>query len=70
MFEYGMSNRERNIIMLQAFGEIRRKRRETYYRTCPYCGASLDPEEVCDCEEAEDEWLTTTSLALDLMEMP
>jgi len=20
-----------------------------YYRTCPYCGANLDPGEVCDC---------------------
>lgn len=21
----------------------------TYYRTCPECGAHLDPEEKCDC---------------------
>lgn len=21
------------------------------YRTCPYCGASLDAEERCDCRE-------------------
>lgn len=20
------------------------------YHTCPYCGASLDPEESCDCK--------------------
>lgn len=20
-----------------------------YYRTCPYCGAALDPGERCDC---------------------
>ena len=20
-------------------------------RTCPYCGASLDPGEICDCRE-------------------
>ena len=20
-----------------------------YYRTCPYCGAHLDPDERCDC---------------------
>lgn len=20
-----------------------------YYRVCPYCGANLDPGEVCDC---------------------
>jgi len=22
-----------------------------YYRICPDCGASLDPEEICNCEE-------------------
>lgn len=21
-----------------------------YYRTCPYCGAHLDPCETCDCQ--------------------
>lgn len=21
-----------------------------YYRTCPLCGAALDPGETCDCE--------------------
>ena len=21
------------------------------YKTCPYCGANLDPGEICDCEE-------------------
>ena len=25
----------------------------TYYRTCPYCGAHLDPGERCDCWEDE-----------------
>ena len=20
-----------------------------YYKTCPYCGANLDPDERCDC---------------------
>ena len=25
------------------------------YRTCPYCGAHLDPGEKCDCQEEEDE---------------
>lgn len=24
----------------------------TLYRTCPNCGANLDPEEKCDCTEA------------------
>ena len=23
-----------------------------YYRTCPYCGANLDPGELCDCRKA------------------
>ena len=22
-----------------------------YYKTCPHCGAALDPGEQCDCEE-------------------
>lgn len=25
----------------------------SYYRTCPYCGAHLDPGELCDCQENE-----------------
>lgn len=24
-----------------------------YFKTCPDCGASLDPGEVCDCQTAE-----------------
>lgn len=24
-----------------------------YFRTCPYCGAHLDPGETCDCQEKE-----------------
>lgn len=24
----------------------------TYYTTCPYCGANLDPGERCDCPRA------------------
>ena len=24
-----------------------------YFKTCPDCGASLDPGEVCDCQNAE-----------------
>lgn len=23
----------------------------SYYKTCPHCGAHLDPGEVCDCRE-------------------
>ena len=26
----------------------------TYYWTCPYCGANLDPGERCDCKESTD----------------
>ncbi len=26
----------------------------TYYRTCPFCGANLDPEEPCSCREPEN----------------
>ena len=25
----------------------------SYYKTCPRCGAHLDPGEVCDCLDAE-----------------
>jgi hypothetical protein len=25
--------------------------RETYYWTCPFCGANLDPGERCDCRD-------------------
>lgn len=24
-----------------------------YYKTCPECGAHLDPGEKCDCQEEE-----------------
>lgn len=23
----------------------------SYYKTCPYCGANLDPDEHCDCQD-------------------
>lgn len=26
-----------------------------YYRVCPVCGAHLDPGEICDCQEADEE---------------
>lgn len=25
------------------------------YKTCPYCGAHLDPGETCDCREEDGE---------------
>lgn len=24
------------------------------YKTCPYCGANLDPDEKCDCRNEEE----------------
>ncbi len=27
----------------------------TYFKTCPLCGASLDPGETCDCKDEENE---------------
>lgn len=24
-----------------------------FYRTCPYCGSNLDPNEKCECQENE-----------------
>ena len=27
--------------------------RKTYYWTCPYCGANLDPNESCDCRKEQ-----------------
>lgn len=26
----------------------------SYYRECPYCGALLDPVEICDCVKERD----------------
>lgn len=26
-------------------------KQNTYYWTCPYCGANLDPQESCDCRK-------------------
>ena len=25
----------------------------SYYRKCPFCGAALDPGEICDCQDKE-----------------
>lgn len=33
--------------------EMRDMGKRTYYNTCPYCGAALDPGETCDCQEAQ-----------------
>lgn len=32
----------------------------SYYRTCPDCGAHLDPGEICDCKDAEGARVTGT----------
>ncbi len=26
-----------------------------YFNECPYCGASLDPGEKCDCQEEKEQ---------------
>ena len=26
-----------------------------YFKVCPNCGATLDPNEVCDCESNRDD---------------
>ncbi len=26
----------------------------SYFKTCPHCGAHLDPGEVCDCRNEEN----------------
>lgn len=26
----------------------------SYYKTCPVCGAALDPGEKCECEQTTD----------------
>ena len=39
----------------------------SYYKTCPYCGAHLDPGEKCDCpaQIAEDAILKDVRLAIE-----
>lgn len=27
--------------------------KHTYYETCPYCQANLDPGEICDCQKEQ-----------------
>lgn len=29
--------------------------KDTYYNTCPICGAHLDPGERCDCEQEDED---------------
>lgn len=29
--------------------------KQTYYKTCPNCGAHLDPGELCDCSVYEQQ---------------
>ena len=33
----------------------------SYFRTCPHCGAHLDPGEVCDCHRIKSEILSTVT---------
>ena len=34
--------------------------KNTYYHTCKYCGASLDPGEKCDCMKEQDSSVNDT----------
>ena len=34
-------------------GVRKKEGEEVYYTECPYCGATLDPGERCDCRESE-----------------
>lgn len=38
-----------------------------YYKVCPYCGANLDPGEICDCrvQRAHDLLMRLTPAQLD-----
>lgn len=38
----------------QAITNFRRRLSKMYYKTCPNCGAHLDPGELCDCLEKEE----------------
>ena len=44
----------------------------SYFRTCPYCEAHLDPEEKCDCkkeiEETSNLYLSTSEECEDIEE--
>ena len=34
----------------------------SYYRTCPDCGANLDPDERCDCWKENEETNNETEI--------
>lgn len=36
----------------QYMQKVRKPMKHTYFTTCPYCGAHLDPGERCDCPRA------------------
>lgn len=29
--------------------------KHTYFKVCPRCGAHLDPDEICDCNQTTSE---------------
>ena len=35
-------------------GNAERGHKLAYFNTCAYCGATLDPQEVCDCQEEKE----------------
>lgn len=36
----------------------------SYYRSCPYCSANLDPDEHCDCKEKTASGSDTTGSSM------
>ena len=40
------------------------------YRTCPHCGANLDPGEICDCLEIAEGRPAATGATLMRKELP
>jgi hypothetical protein len=40
-----------------------------YYKTCPFCGAHLDPGEACECFEARFDRLTPENKKIVEMEI-
>ncbi|WPB40205.1 hypothetical protein DEGADCKI_01524 [[Clostridium] scindens] len=44
-----------NTINMFIISKKRRNCKMEQYRTCPRCGAHLDPGEQCDCQEQEED---------------
>lgn len=40
----------------------------SYYKTCPHCGAHLDPGETCDCRDNEKTALDAANIQSGMVE--